>query len=144
MVSHSNLFVLIESSSKLLVPRTYIKFGRGSSSGRIRLQTLGVTCSVITRITHSKLCICILADTRICVSRSDFICSTTGMGEKVLEQIELHYGFHGIRKPLLTYGETMSLPFSVVLISVVQLAGNEDMHNSLTSSSFGQIGPTAG
>ena len=67
-------------------------------------------------------------------SWSNFMCSITGVGErlrKVLGRLDQNSGFHGNRKPPLTYsGENDASTFSQLFLirSFFILAGNEDMH----------------
>ena len=123
---------LIESSSKLLVTRTGIKAWMSLISGRIRQLTLELLALEWWTFYTFKLFISLRP---VGQSWPNFMCSITGGGERlhnVLRQIGSNSGFHGNRKPLMTYnGKKKCLHlFSVVFDPILFiLAGNMDMQN---------------
>ena len=77
----------------------------------------GVTCPWMTKILHFRTWMSLWP---VGQSWSNFMCSTTGGGERlhnVLRQIGLKLGVHGNRKPLLTYnGENGISTFTRLLL----------------------------
>ena len=75
------------------------------------------------------------------------MCSITGVGErlhKFWDRLDQNSGFHGNRKPLLTYnGENDVSTFSQLLLkrSFLYLQVTRPCIKSRTSLNFGQIGP---
>ena len=80
-------------------------------------------------------------------SWSNFLCSITGVGERlheVLRQIDQNSGLHGNRKPPLTYNgknNVATLSWLFLISSFLYLQVMRTCIKSRTSSNFGQIGP---
>ena len=91
----------------------------------------GVTCPWVTKISHFWTWIPLKP---VNLSWSNFMCSIIGMGErlhKFFGRLDQNSGFHGNRKPLLTYnGENDVSTFSWFVFDpdLLILAGIEDMH----------------
>ena len=135
---------LIESSSKLLIPRTGIKAWMSLISGRIRLLTLELLA-----LEWRKFYIFELEylwdqlanlDQILCVA-------SLGVGKGCIMfwgWLDQNSGVHGNRKPPLTYnGENGVSTFSRLLLiwSFLYLQVTRTCIKSRTSSNFGQVGP---
>ena len=79
--------------------------------------------------------------------RSNFMCSITGVGESCIRfwgRLDQNSGFHGNRKPPLTYnGKNDVSTFSRLFLigSFLYLQVTRTCIKSRTSSNFGQVGP---
>ena len=135
---------LNESSSKLLVTRTGIKARSSSILGRIRLLTLELLAfewrkfhTFELEYLWSQLA---NLDQILCVA-------SLGRGKGCIRfwgRFDQNSGFHGNRKPPLTYdGENDVSTFSRLFLiqSFLNLQVTRTCIKSWTSSNFGQIGP---
>ena len=135
---------LIESSSKLLVTRTGIKARSSSILGWIGPLILELLDLSDENVTLLNLTISLKL---VGQSWSNFMCIIIGVGErlhKVLGRLDQNPGFHGNRKPPLTYnGENDVSKFSRLFLirSFLYLQVTRICIKSRTSSNFGQIGP---
>ena len=104
----------------------------------------GLTCPWMTKILHFRTWISLRP---VGKSWSNFMCSITGVGErlhKVLGRLDQNSGFHGNRKPSLTYnGENDVSTFSQLFFirSFLYLQVTRTCIKSRMSSNFGQLGP---
>ena len=114
MLAHS---FFIESSSKLLVTRTGIKARTNLISGRIRLPTLELLA-----LEWWKFYTFELEYPWGQLANLDQILCITGGCIMFWGRLDQNSGFHGNRKPPLTY------TFSRLLLILFILAGNKDMH----------------
>ena len=121
---------LIESSSKLLVTRTGIKTRSSSILDRIRpliLELLALEWRTFYTFELENLWSQLAyLDQILCVA-------SLGWGKGCIRfwgRLDQNYGFHGNRKPPLTYnGKMMSPPFLGCFYPILFiLAGNEGMH----------------
>ena len=135
MLAHS---FLIESSSKLLVTRTGIKAQSSLILGRVRPLILELFALEWQKF-HFWTWISLKP---VGQSWSNFMCSIIGVGErlhKVLGHIGSNSGFHGNRKPLLTYnGENDVSTFSWLFLirSFLYLQVTRTCIKSWTSLNF--------
>ena len=135
---------MIESSSKLLVTRTGIKALIEVDFGPNQTTHFGVTRPWVTKISHFWTWISLKPVGQFW---SNFMCSTIGMGEGCIRfcgRLDQNSGFHGNRKPQLTYnGENDVAIFSrLFFIRFFQyLQVTRTCIKSRTSSNVGQIGP---
>ena len=135
---------LIESSSKLLVTRTGIKARKSLISGRIRLLTLELLALEWWKFYTFELeylwgesanldqilCVALLWVVKGCIM--------------FWGRLDQNSGFHGNRKPPLTYnGKNGVSTFSRLLLirSFLYLQVTRTCIKSRTSSNFSQIGP---
>ena len=135
---------LIKSSSKLLVTRTGIKARTSLISGRIRLLTLELLALEWRKFHTFELeylwSQLTYLDQILCVA-------SLGWGKGCIRfwgRLDQNSGFHGNRKPPLTYnGENGVSTFSQLLLirSFLYLQVTRTCIKSWTSSNFGQVGP---
>ena len=135
---------LIESSSKLLVPRIGIKAWTSLISGRIRLLTLELLTLEWRKFYTFELEYLwgqlANVDQILCVA-------SLGVGKGCIMfwgRLDQNSGVHGNRKPPLTYnGENGVSTFSQLLLiwSFLYLQVTRTCIKSRTSSNFGQIEP---
>ena len=141
MLAHSFLF---ESSSKLLVTRTGIKAQSSSILGRIRpliLELLALEWRKFYTFELEYLWSQLAyLDQILCVA-------SLGWGKGCIRfwgRLDVNSGFHGNRKPPLTYnGKNDVSTFSQLFFirSFLYLQVTRTYIKSQTSSNFGQIGP---
>ena len=99
----------------------------------------GVTCPWVTKISHIWTWISLKP---VGQSWSNCMCSIIGVSErlhKIWGRLDRNSGFHGNRKPPLTYnGENDAPPLFSVVFDPIRfiLAGNEDMHKILDKFEF--------
>ena len=104
----------------------------------------GITCPWMMKFSHFWTWISLKP---VGQSWSNFMCSITGVGErlhKVLGRLAQNSGFHGNRKPPLTYnGENDVSTFSRLFLirSFLYLQVTRTIIKSRRSSNFAQIGP---
>ena len=135
---------LIESSSKLLVTRTGIKARSSSILGRIRPLILELFVLEWRKFSTFELeylwSQLANLDQILCVA-------SLGWGKGCIRfwgRLDQNSGFHGNRKPPLTYnGENDVSTFSLLLLiqSFLYLQVTRTWIKSRKSSNFGQIGP---
>ena len=120
--------------------KSLVEFDFGSN----QTAHFGVTCPWVTKISHFWTWISLKP---VGQSWSNFMCSINGVGErlhKVLGQMDQNSGFHGNRKPPLTYnGENDVSTFSRLFLirSFLYLQVMRTCIKSRTISNFSQIGP---
>ena len=141
---HASSFIFIKSSSKLLVTRTGIKAWSSSILGRIRpliLELLALEWRKFHKFEleylwsqlaslHQILCVASLGWVKGCI--------------RFWDRLDQNSGFHGNRKPPLTYNgenDVSTISRLFLIRSFLYLLVTRTCIKSWTNSNFGPIGP---
>ena len=141
---HASSFIFYQIIIKVAGNQDRHKSAVEFDFGQNQTTHFGVTCPWVMKISHFWTWISLKP---VGQSWSNFMCSITGVGErlhKVLGRLDQNSGFHGNRKPSLTYnGENDVSTFSRLFLiwSFLYLQVTRTCIKSWTSLNFCQIGP---